>query len=436
MRSASRKRDSSARGIETLLDHVGPLPRLRLYTTLRQYGDVLARVASGRVTSGDEVGALERKLRKHLGVQYAIAMPMARVGVYVTLRNLIKPGQHVILSPYTIADVVNMVICAGGVPIFADIERKTGNIDATEIERLIDENTGAVLVTHLYGLMCDVEHISAICKARNVPVVEDAAQSFGAKRDGRSAGTIGTAGIYSFGMYKNINSFYGGMVVTNDTTLASRVAADMATLPYQPVGPYLRKVVSAAISDVITLPVVFRNFTFWLFRYAFLKELDVINNRLKIDLSPKIKTMIPAEYLCCMTPLQAQLILGQLERVEPDMAARIRAAHLYHEGLKDIDELILPPLVADSSHMYWYYPIQYHDRHQLVDFAMRHYRDITESYHRNCAALPCFAAYARSCPNAEATANSLIYLPTYPRYSVREIEKTIATIRRFFGKLM
>src|SRR5262245_27602231 len=415
-------------------NHVGPLPRLRLYTTIHQYGHVFHRALSGRITSGDEVNSLERTISIRFGVQHAIAMPMARVGIYMILRNLIEPGQHVVLSPYTIADVVNMVVCAGGIPVFADIERKTGNIDPAEVERLITENTGAVLVTHFYGLMCDVERISAICRKRNVPLIEDAAQSFGAKRNGHSAGAIGTAGIYSFGMYKNVNSFYGGMVVTNDTTLASRIGADMAKLPYQPIGPYLRKVMSAALNDVITLPAVFRNFSFWLLRYAFLKNVDAINNHLKIDVNPKIKTKVPEEYLCRMTPLQARLILDQLGRVEPDMAARVRAAHLYDQGLRDIDDLILPPLLADSSHIYWYYPIQYLDRHRLVAFAMQHCRDITESYHRNCAALPCFAAFARPCPNAEATANSLIYLPTYPRYSDREIDKTITTIRRFFGK--
>ncbi len=65
---------------------------------------------------------------------------------------------------------------------------------------------------------------------------------------------------------------------------------------------------------------------------------------------------------------------------------------------------------------------------------MRQGRDITMSYHRNCASVPCFAEYARPCPNAQATADQLIYLPTYPRYGRAEIEKTVAAIRSFFGK--
>jgi dTDP-4-amino-4,6-dideoxygalactose transaminase len=174
--------------------------------------------------------------------------------------------------------------------------------------------------------------------------------------------------------------------------------------------------------------------SFWLFRYAFLNDVDAINNRMKIDVDPILKREMPADYLCRMTPLQARLILAQLDRVDRDMRRRIEAAQIYHRGLSDIPELLLPPMRTDSSHMYWYFPIQFDKRHELVAYAMRHSRDITESYHRNCADLPCFSPWYRDCPNARATASSLIYLPTYPRYTDREIEKTVQVIRRFFGR--
>ena len=101
--------------------------------------------------------------------------------------------------------------------------------------------------------------------------------------------------------------------------------------------------------------------------------------------------------------------------------------------MADIEDLIIAPLCEDRRHVYWYYPIQFGDRRSLVAHVMRQGRDITPSYHRNCAALPCFSDYAASCPNAQATADSLIYLPTYPRYSKAEVGKTIRAIRSFFG---
>jgi dTDP-4-amino-4,6-dideoxygalactose transaminase len=135
-----------------------------------------------------------------------------------------------------------------------------------------------------------------------------------------------------------------------------------------------------------------------------------------------------------MSPLQARLVLGQLDRVDRDTQRRIEAAELYYAGLRDIPELILTPMRLDGSHMYWYFTIQSNHRHDLVTYAMRKGRDLTESYHRNCADLACFQAWYRDCPRARATADSLIYLPSYPRYSRREIESNINVIRTYFGR--
>ena len=327
-----------------------------------------------------------------------------------------------------------MVVCAGGIPLFADIERETCNIDASEVERLIDDSVGAVMVIHFYGLACDIKRIATVCKGRRVPLIEDAAQAFGVIVDGQAVGTFGQIGILSFGMYKNVNSFLGGMIVTGDATTETRIRQEINKLPYQPLGGYLGKVLQALFTDIVTFPPLFRAAFFWLFRYAFIHDIHLINKRLQIDSDPRLKTQMPAEYLCRMTPLQARLIIGQLDNVECNTKKRIENAALYHHGLSDIPELILPPMRTDMSHMYWYFSIQYGKRHDLVAYAMKSFRDITESYHRNCADLPCFAPWYRDCRRARATANSLIYLPTYPRYSPREIEKTIKVIRQFFGK--
>jgi dTDP-4-amino-4,6-dideoxygalactose transaminase len=411
----------------------GPLPRLRIYSTVGQYWKVLLELLTARSHHGNSVEELEQTIAKRVDVKYATAMPMARVGIYFAVKALIKPGQKVILSPYTISDVVNMVVCAGGVPLFADIERETCNIDAAEVDRLINNETGAVMVTHFYGLACDIERIAQICRTHGVPLIEDAAQAFGVRVNGRAVGTFGAAGIYSAGMYKNVNSFLGGIVVTNSEALKQKIDREIKALPYQPLVGYLKRVMQALAAELITFPPLFRIGFFWIFRYAALHDLKIINNRLKIDLSPDLKKEIPKSYLCRMLPLQARLILGQLDGVERDMTRRIEAARLYQKGLCDLGKLILPPLRTDGSHMYWYFSIQFADRHDLVAYAMRKGRDITESYHRNCADMSCFSAWYRDCPRARSTASSLIYLPTYPRYTNEEIAKTVQVIRSYFG---
>src|SRR5262245_58203669 len=240
------------------MHQLAPYPRLRINTQSSHYVQVLLEMLSGDWRrGGDSVADLEKRVAACLNTSFALAMPMARVGIYLAIQALIKPGQKVILSPYTIADVVNMVICAGGVPTFADIDAETCNIRAEEVEKLIDVRTGAVLVTHLYGCVCDIQTISNICRASNVPLIEDAAQAFGASIEGRAAGTIGDVGVLSFGLYKNVTSFLGGMLLTNRESVFTKVLSMSGHAQLVKRRMLLKKVLAGAVTDVITWPPIF-----------------------------------------------------------------------------------------------------------------------------------------------------------------------------------
>ncbi len=411
-----------------------PRSRLRLYTSFGQYWQMFIALVTGRHTSGDSVSQLEKSVCDLTGARNAVATPLARTGIYLLVRHMIRPGQEVIMSPYTIADVVNMVVCAGGRPVFADIDRASCNIDPQSVAKLITVDTGLVMATHFYGQMADMDALAQICAKKNVPVIEDAAQAFGGRQNGRFSGTIGHAGVFSFGLYKNVNAFFGGMVVTDDDRLAADIRQELEQWPYQSRIGIAKKALAGLITDLVTRQPFFGVFFFHLFRWAFLNNVEVINNQLKIDVAPELKTVLPADLKCRMLPVQARLVQRQLGKVDADTASRTAAARQYHDGLSDIPELQLAPLCEDQSHIYWYFPVQYENRADLVAHVLRQGRDITPSYHRNCASLPCFSEFARPCPNAQETADSVIYLPTYPAYGPRQIDKTIKAIRSYFGK--
>lgn len=410
-----------------------PLPRYRIYSRPRGYLSIARDVLGRRWMRGDSCREIEAEIKK-LGIAHAVCMPQARVGIFLAVRALIKRGQKVVLSPYTISDVVNMVICAGGVPVFADIERETCNIDPAEIERLIDDETGAVMITHLHGLACDMDRIPVLCKERGVPLIEDAAQAFGSRWGGRPVATFGDAGIFSFGMYKNVNAFFGGMLVTPDASLAERVRGEMENFPPQEMPHYLSKVMHGVTTDLATFPPLFKTLTFSIFRFGFLHDIDFLNNQVSVENDPRMKRELPERYLQRLTPMQARLALSQLEKVDLHFQARIRAAETYHEGLRDVPEVLLPPLRTDASHTYTYFPIQVDDRHALLRHLMRHHRDVAAQHLKNCADLPCFEEFQRDCPNACVTANATVLLPTYPRYPLREVERNIKVIRDYFGR--
>jgi len=411
-----------------------PLPRYRIYSRPRQYWAVTREALTRRWLQGDSCRELEEAIQKRQGIANAISVAKARVGIFLAIRALVRPGQKVVLSPYTISDVINMVICAGGIPVFCDLERETCNVDPADLERLVDADTGAVMVTHLHGLACDMDRISAVCRGPGVPLIEDAAQAFGARFGGRAVGTFGDVGIYSFGVYKNVNAFFGGMLVSPRADLAARLRSEVDSFPPQELGYFLSKAVSGLVSDVATWPPLFKSLTYRIFRFGFLNDIAILNNQVTVDAHPEIKRELPESYLRRLTPMQARLIQPQLDHVDEHIRARVRAAVRYHEGLQDVGDIVLPPLRTDFSHTYTYFPIQVKDRPDFLRFMMRERRDVAAQHLHNCADLPCFTEFRRDCPNARETARSVALLPTYPRYGDADIDRNIAAVRRYFRK--
>lgn len=409
-----------------------PRPRFRFYGSGTNYGTIAADVLSGRVGAGDTVRTVESEVADFVGSSHAIAVPQARVGIYLALKALIRPGQDVILSPYTIYEVINMVLCAGGRPVFADIERETCNIDLRHVESLIDGKTGAVLITHLHGLACDGKRAREICDAAKVPLLEDAAQAFGARFGGQMVGTYGDAGVYSFGMAKNVNSLYGGMVVTDDADLAEQVRVAMSEFPLMETRDLVQRAFFCMTGDIITSKPLFWAGPYWLFRYGCLHNVEALNKPLRGEGEPVRKDEIPKPYLKRLTPMQARLVRRQLAKVDAQSQVRLSYARLYYHGLKDLKQVLLPPMLEDGSHIYQSYPIQVPDRFGLLKYLTRHLRDITVQHMRNTADMECFDDFQRDCPNARATADQVLLLPTYPSYGLRDVERNIELVRRYF----
>jgi perosamine synthetase len=411
----------------------GPNPKNRLYTNLNSYLLYLSYKLSGE-TKNTSIEDFETALRKRFGSAYAVCVYQCRVGIYLAVKALIKPGQEVILSPYTITDVINMVIFAGGCPVFADIDRETCNISVAEVERLINLNTGAVLITHLHGVAAEAHSIKEICDRFNIPMIEDCAQSFGVKEQGKPVGTIGDVGVFSFEMHKNIPTWLGGTVITNRRDVVEKIHAELENFSYPPLPGIATKVKKGLMHDIACAPILFQLLTYPIVRAGYLNEFEFINRMVRRK--PQVSepaTELPEIYQSKYTSFQARIGLSQLNNVDNDINKRIEYGLLYHEGLKDIEELILPPLRTDGSITYLWFPVQYSKRDELLRFMFQNGRDIAAGHFTSSTNSPQFSEFYRECPNSEKVEKDLIYLPTYPSYSRHEVEKNIQVIQQYFA---
>ena len=186
----------------------------------------LARVCdSQRFILGAEVEAFEREIAAQLAIEHAIGVSSGTDALLVSLMALgIGPGDEVITPDYSFFATAGCVSRLGATPVLVDIDPITFNVDPASVAGAITAKTRAIVPVHLFGLAADMDPLMRLARARGIPVIEDAAQSIGARYRGRTTGGIGLAGILSFFPSKNLGAFGdAGLVLTRDGSFAKDV---------------------------------------------------------------------------------------------------------------------------------------------------------------------------------------------------------------------
>jgi len=191
--------------------------------TIEEAEAVYQVVMSNKVNywTGKECRLFEGEFAAWCGVSYAVALSNGTLALDVALKALgVGPGDEVIVTPRTFIASVSCVVNAGATPVFADVEIDSGNISARTISSLITPKTKAVICVHLAGWPCDMDPIMSLAEKNDFFVIEDCAQAHGARYKGRSVGSIGHVGAWSFCQDKIMTTGgEGGMVTTNDDAL-------------------------------------------------------------------------------------------------------------------------------------------------------------------------------------------------------------------------
>lgn len=171
--------------------------------------------------TGTECRSFESEFAAWSGTSHAVALGNGTLALDVALKALgIGPGDEVVVTPRTFIASISCVVNAGATPVFADVEADSGNISAATIAQVLGPRTRAVVCVHLAGWPCDMDPIMALAAQHGLKVIEDCAQAHGARYKGRSLGSIGHVGAWSFCQDKIMSTAgEGGMVTTNDEAL-------------------------------------------------------------------------------------------------------------------------------------------------------------------------------------------------------------------------
>ena len=182
-------------------------------------------LSHGRYIMGPEVKEVEQKLADFAGVKHVIACGNGTDTLSLAQMALdIKPGDEVITTPFTFVSTAETIALLGATPVFVDIDPKTFNIDADKLEAAITDKTKAIMPVSLFGQCSDMVKINNIANKYNIPVIEDAAQSFGATQHGQKSCNLSTIASTSFFPAKPLGCYGdGGAILTNDDELAEKV---------------------------------------------------------------------------------------------------------------------------------------------------------------------------------------------------------------------
>ena len=270
---------------------------------------VVAVLKTGWLTTGPKAKEFEEAFARFIGARHALAVSSCTAALHLALDAIgLREGDEVLLPALTFTSTAEVVTYFRAKPVLVDSERRYFNLDLNKLEERITPRTRAIIPVHFAGHPCDMDSLFDLASRKNLPIVEDAAHAFPAKYRGRFVGTLGNLTAFSFYATKTLTTGEGGMITTEDDTLASRIAM----MRLHGLSKDAWKRYSAEGS--------------W--RY------DVVD----------------AGYKYNLTDMQAALGLAQLGKAEAMQQERARLAALYTKGLAESNAFLLPEVSPDVQH--------------------------------------------------------------------------------------
>ncbi len=204
--------------------------RVPFFDLKRQYEEIGAQaekrvcevMRSGQYVEGPAVKEFERRMADYLSVKHVVTCGNGTDALRIALQAAgVGAGDEVITTAFSFFATAEAIAQAGAVPVFADIDGESFNIDVQDAERKITPKTKAILPVHIFGMPADMDELNRLADGRKLAVIEDACQAVGSSYRGKKAGNLGTAGCFSFYPTKNLGAFGdGGMITTNDDGIA------------------------------------------------------------------------------------------------------------------------------------------------------------------------------------------------------------------------
>ncbi|MGE5173733.1 MAG: aminotransferase class I/II-fold pyridoxal phosphate-dependent enzyme [Betaproteobacteria bacterium] len=409
---------------------IGSIPRRCVNLPPGALRTLLGCALSGTVQEGPELDKFSRKFSQWLGVPCIFGAASGRSAFQLALESLgLEKGKEIIFPAFTFPVMPMVAKILGYKPVFCDVDPVTFNSGPEHIEPLINERTGAVLATHLFGQPCSIREIVKLTRKRNLRLLEDCAHALGVRVGGRAVGTFGDIGIFSFAEGKNMPCFGGGAIATSDEKIAQRARDVLSKAPMPASGKVLKKASFIWLLWLLTRPGIFGVTVYPALRLKLLLGQSLMDSEVGDELLGTFAASNPRVYK--LANLQAKIGLLQLERIDAFNEGARRNARILTDGVDGIAKIGVP-LSSTGDHIYVYYPltVEPRKRDDLRAYLLKHGIDTKTTDMSDCSLLEPFrdnggTARGQNSPR-EA---SILEICVYPVISEKRIRRLARVIR-------
>jgi len=386
---------------------------------------------------GTFIHLIEKKFKDYFTAPYAFSFNSGRSALMVGLKALDLPkDSQVLLQAFSCVVVPNSIRYAGLKPVYVDIKAGSYSIDPLELEKKITAKSKVVIIQNLFGIPDDLEKILPIVKKHKLILVEDCAQSLGAKHQNKKLGSFGKFAFFSFGRDKVISSVFGGMLITKDKTLAEKIEKIYKGLVF-PKNYWIFKQLLHPIAFSIIVP----TYSFLkIGKFSFGKGLLFMLQKTKLLDFPVNKKekqcQIVDDYPSRLPNAQARLSVNQFNKLENFNKKRKLIAQYYSNKLSSIKSIQLPNLSKLDQPIFLRLPILVDNPKALSKFFKSNNIILGDWYDQVIGPKGTSlekAGFINDCPEASIAANHIVNLPTYPKLGQNEAAKVVSLLKEFYA---
>lgn len=378
---------------------------------------------------GKAIKELEEQFKSYIGLDYTFSFNSGRSALMAILDALqLREGDEVLLQSFTCNAVPNPVIWSRLKPVYVDVNENTFNMDSLDLEKKITPRSRAVIVQHTFGLPGFMDKILEICSKNNLILIEDCAHSLGATYKDKKVGTLGRVSFFSFSRDKVISSVYGGMVATNDPSLAEKIKHTQDKFGYPSYFWIFQQLLHPTLMNWLILP------TYSIFGKYFLIILQSFHILSKAVHWKEKRGQKPDYFPRRMPNAIAILAINQLKKLERFNDYRTKIAETYTNDLENSNFIIVGDHEGRTN-IFLRFPVRHKYAHEIIKKAWKNNILIGDWYDKVIAPhdtkLEKILYNLGDCPVAERLSRETFNLPTHINISDQNIEKIMSFLQKW-----